>query len=485
MPITYNPDTNTITVVGTKNEEPYTFEDIFQADQQNGWGKFAKLSEKVYKTTAKLQFGDGSTDTLFEEKGTTLVIENTASKVNDVIVLFKAKCNAKFGEYIYVEDADDYEVKNGVMFLIRETNYDLAHFKIDSGSDVEFYGCSFYRTEDSKENLQVRGYVKKFIGCTFNIGTNMIQNATVRNCLYNGGGVAEFINSDIRGLTAISHRDYLVWAGANPITVRNGTFIVSDRLLDTRIKKGQINKFINCKSNRWVVRWLLSEGDESGETQRIYVVRFKVTDADGNPLMSRIVKVYNRNGDLVAELQTDENGLTEEVEILYAKLVNPYSDGQWHTFYDEDWEYFNPFTVEVWYGSELEYGGILTGLDVDSTYIQVTVKPSSVTLDDVISEIQAHRNAVEPYIDEKISTRASQSSVDSLANQLSTHDTDIKAELDEVKVSLDDIKGEGFSSSADSLAKIREKVESITTDADSIKDKIKKLDAKVTALRFL
>jgi len=381
MPITYNPDTNTITIIGTKNGNPYTFEDIYQADQQNGWNKFIKLSEGVYKTTAKLQFGDGTTETLFEEKGTTIVMENTASKTNDIIVRFKAKCNAKFGEYTYIEDADDYEVKNGVIFLIRETNYDLAHFTIDDGSNVEFYGCGFYRTVDSKEHLQVRGYVKKFIGCAFNIGTNMIQNAVVRNCLYNGGGVAEYINSDIRGLTAISYVGYLVWAGANPIEVRNGTFIVSNRLLDTRIKKGQINRFINCKSNRWVVRWLLLEGEESGETQRIYAVRFKVTDVNGNPLMSRIVKVHNRNGDLVAELQTDENGFTPEVEILYAKLVNPYSDGQWHTFYEDDWEYFNPFIVEVWYGSELEYRGILTDLDVDSTYIQITVKPSSITLD--------------------------------------------------------------------------------------------------------
>jgi len=390
MPITYNPDTNTITIVGTKDGQPYCFEDIYQADVNNGWNKFTKLSECVYKTTAKLQFGDGSTETLFEEKGTTLVIENTASQTNDIIVRFKAKCNAKFGEYTYIEGADDYEVKNGVIILIREINYDLAHFTIDSGSNVEFYGCSFYKTEDSKEHLQIRGYVKKFVGCVFNIGTNMIQNAIVRNCLYNGGGVAEYMNSDIRGLTAISYISYLIWAGANPIEVRNGAFVVSDRLLDTRIKKGQINRFINCKSNRWVVRWLLFEDQESGETQRIYAVRFKVTDVNGNPLMSRIVKVYNRNGDLVAELQTDENGLTEEVEILYAKLTNPYSDGKWHTFDEDDWEYFNPYVVEIWYGSELEYKGILTELDVDSTFIQITVKPSSLTLNDVIKEIKKH-----------------------------------------------------------------------------------------------
>jgi len=390
MPITYDPDTNTITIVGTKDGQPYTFEDIYQADVNNGWNKFTKLSEGVYKTTAKLCYGDGSTETLFEEKGTTLVIENTASQTNDIIVRFKAKCTTTFGESLYIEDVDDYEVKNGVIFLIRETNYDLAHFTIDSGSNVEFYGCAFYRTKDSKELLEIRGYVKKFVGCVFNIGTNIIRNATVRNCLYNSGRVAEYINSDIVGLVAISYLDYLVWAGANPIEVKNGTFIVSNRLLDTQIKQGQINKFINCKSNRWVVRWLLYEDQESGETQRIYAVRFKVTDVNGNPLANREIKVYDRNGNKVAEAVTDSNGLTDEVEILYAKLTNPYSDGQWHTFDEDDWEYFNPFTIEVYYGNELEYKGILTELDVDSTFIQITVKPSSLTLNDVIKEIKKH-----------------------------------------------------------------------------------------------
>ena len=390
MPITYNPDTNTITIVGTKDGQPYTFEDIYQADVNNGWNKFTKLSECVYKTTAKLCYGDGSTETLFEEKGTTLVIENTASQINDVIVRFKANCNAKFGEYTYIEDVDDYEVKNGVMFFIRETNYDLAHFTIDNGSNVEFYGCAFYRTKDSKETLQVRDYVKKLIGCVFNIDTSMIRNATVRNCLYNSGRVAEFINSDIVGLVAISYLDNLVWAGANPITVRNGTFIVSNRLLDTQIKQGQINKFINCKSNKWTVSWLTWEGDISGETQRIYAVRFKVTDVNGNPLANRTVKVYDKNGNKIAEVTTDKNGLTVEVEILYAKLVNPYSDGQWHTFDEDDWEYFNPYVVEVWYGSELEYKGIITELDVDSTFIQIVTNPSKLTLDDVIKEIKKH-----------------------------------------------------------------------------------------------
>jgi len=387
MPITYDPDTNTIVITGTKNGNPYSFEDIWQADVNNGWGKFLKLSECVYKTTAKLRFGDGSTETWFEEKGTTLIIENIASKINDLIVQFKANCNAKFGEYTYVEDVDDYEVKNGVIFLIRETNYDLAHIRADKNSDVEFYGCAFYRTKDSKETPQIRGYVKKFVGCVFNIGTNIIRNATVRNCLYNGGLVAEYINSDVRGLTAVSYLDYLVWAGANPIEVRNGVFIVSNRLLDTQIKQGQINKFINCKSNKWTVRWLTREGDISGETQRIYAVRFKVTDVNGNPLANRVVKVYDKNGNLIVETTTDSNGLTPEVEILYAKLTNPYADNTWHEFTDEDWEYFNPYVLEVWYNNELEHKGTITELDVESTFIQITAVPLTASFDNVANKL--------------------------------------------------------------------------------------------------
>jgi len=390
MPITYNPDTNTITIVGTKDGQPYTFEDIYQADVNNGWNKFTKLSEGVYKTTAKLQFGDGSTETWFEEKGTTLVIENTASKDWDAVVMFKANCKAQFGEYALVNG--EKVVYNGVTFVLSEFNYSDAGISLYEGCDVKFYACRLHITKNSKR-WRFGNYAKEFIGGVITCYVTGFVNATIENVLVTGiyGHFSGIRNTVVNNVVFISKMGYCVYSGNTSQQYTNCTFTTTGSLASiSNLQQPNIIKFINCKANKWSVSWYLAEGSVSGELHRIYAVRFKVTDVNGNPLMSRIVKVYNRNGDLVAELQTDENGLTEEVEILYAKLTNPYSDGKWHTFDEDDWEYFNPYVVEVWYGSELEYKGILTELDVDSTFIQITVKPSSLTLNDVIKEIKKH-----------------------------------------------------------------------------------------------
>ena len=388
MPITYDPDTNTITIVGTKDGQPYTFEDIYQADVNNGWNKFTKLSEGVYKTTAKLCFGDGSTETWFEEKGTTLVIENTASKDWDTIITFKANCNATFGEAIEINGVK--VVKNGVGFQFRETAYNQSTIDCTNDSNVVFYACKFKKLKDCKM-CSVGGYVKSLEGCEFEIYVRNPQGSILANNIFVGeyGHISTPVNTQIYNNTFITTMDKAIFSTNATLEIKSIVTTTSDRLIDLyRLQSPNIVKLINCKAMNWKVNWYLESGDVSGELQRVYAVVFKVTDVNGNPLSGRTIKVYDKNGNLIVETTTDSNGLTPEVEILYAKLVNPYSDGQWHTFDEDDWEYFNPYVVEVWYGSELEYKGILTDLDVESTFIQITVKPSSFTINDLANKIE-------------------------------------------------------------------------------------------------
>jgi len=388
MPITYDPDTNTITIVGTKDGQPYCFEDIYQADVNNGWNKFTKLSEGVYKTTAKLQFGDGSTETLFKEKGTTLIIENTASKDWDTIITFKANCNATFGEYEKVDTAK--LTKNGVEFQLRETNYSASTIMHEINSCVCYYGCKFKWLKSSNW-LRIVGSVHEIIGSLSEIIFVAFNNTKIIKTILigEGGKFSGGVNLQVEDVLINTTQDSAFYISNSSYTFKKLAINAKDHLADVyKLQSPNVVKFVNCKAMNWVIRWILDSGQVSGELQRVYAVVFKVTDVNGNPLMSRIVKVYNRNGDLVAELQTDSNGLTDEVEILYAKLTNPYADNTWHTFTDEDWEYFNPFTIEVYYGNELEYRGVITDLDVESTFIQITVKPSSLTINDLANKIE-------------------------------------------------------------------------------------------------
>ena len=383
MPITYDPDTNTIMVVGGTEDNPYTFEDIYNADQANGWGVFTKLSEGVYKTTAKLQFGDGATETWFAEKGTVLIIDHVATKDWDTVVLFKANCNAQFGEESLINL--DSVVYKGVTFLFYDTVYGNSIIDHKEGSNVKYYGCRFVELSGSKM-FRVHNYIKELNTCfidtyLFNPKNTNIYNVTVAGV---NGHVSSPENCIIKGLIIKTQMAYGIWIVNKNINIVNADITTTDRLASVyRLQSPNVVKFINCKPYNWKVKWYLASGQVSGELQRIYACKFKITDVDGNPLPSRTIKVYDKNGNIIAEVITDENGLTDETEILYAKLVNPYADDTWHEFGDEDWEYFNPFTVEVWYANELEYKGILTDLDVESTFIQITAKPSSFTLDDI------------------------------------------------------------------------------------------------------
>jgi len=92
-------------------------------------------------------------------------------------------------------------------------------------------------------------------------------------------------------------------------------------------------------------------------------------------------------------------------------------------------------------------------------------------LDDVKDRVKAN-------LDEKVSTRASQTSVDNLSSQLSQHDSDIKGELGK-------IKGVGFDETTDSLEKIRDRIDEVSSSTEDVKKEIKKHDTKVTALKFI
>ena len=388
MPITYDSATNTITIVGTKDGQPYTFEDIYQADVNNGWGKFTKLSEGVYKTTAKLQFGNGTTETLFEDKAVTLIIDNVSDVNSDDVFLFKANANVVFGEKATSTDGfDNYQY--GCTFVIHNTLVFEWNFKAEEGSNVCLYNCA---VKILANRCNIKGYFKEIKACQFETLVRDLNGTVFEyNVITGSRGYLENIaeNVTVNDVFIKTTVEQMVWCVNNNAKFTNIRGSSANRLANVyRLQSPNIAKFVNCKPHNWKVNWYLAEGDISGEIQRVYAVVFKVTDVNGNPLANREIKVYDKNGNKVAEAVTNSNGLTPEVEILYAKLTNPYADNTWHTFTDDDWEYFNPFTVEVYYGNELEYKGIITELNADMLEIPITAKPSSVTLNDIMNKIE-------------------------------------------------------------------------------------------------
>jgi len=391
MPITYNSETNTVTVVGYSESSPCTFEDIYNASVSNGWNIAEKVDEHTYIFKAKIQIGDGETWTYFADKEKTIIF------TSDVVLdyheaVIKVKRHAYF--WIGRGDEDTRTGYRGCIFNVCDVifnNYAYVIFS-ENESDIRLYGSTIVNVRSGyRHNLWLEGSVNRVWTCEVKGGGSGIHPSEkldvnelrVEDCqqgwVYGYNPVYPITNIDIE------HNDIGVYFYANQVyNLRNARFMGNNITIHV-LDLSAVAKLTNCKADSWTVQWG-GTSTEDAAIERLYAVKFKVTDVNGNPLENRVVKVYDKDGNLVAEALTDSSGLTDEIEILYAKLTSPEGDGGTYIFHDEDWEYFNPFTVEVWYGNELEYRGILTELNVESTFIQLTVKPSTRTIDDVYNE---------------------------------------------------------------------------------------------------
>lgn len=397
MPITYNPDTNTIVITGGTASEPLTFEDIYNADVANNWGVFTKVDEKTYKSTAKLQFGDGVTETYFEESGSTLIMDGVAQSNGDKLIVFKALTHATFGEKVMNDGAETGQ--DGVLFVFREPTYNYARMSFEEGADVKFYGCVF-KTEYPCNAVLLEYFSGVMLGCYVELRMYNPRNATLKWLVLANryGQINSPENCVMEHIRLITAYYVALIVRDTDLVFRNVECHGIERLANVwYLSKPHVVKFVDCYTTNWEIHWNLPEGNESGELLWCYTIRFKLMDKDGNPLSGRTVRIYDKDGTLLAELTTDENGLTGPCELVYRRLVNPYADGEWHVFYEEDWETFAPYTIEVWHGNEQEWRGRLEDVGITEKPITITYWPPSETLDRLLSELEAHR-AVEPDI---------------------------------------------------------------------------------------
>ncbi|MCK4497055.1 MAG: hypothetical protein KAU24_02605, partial [Candidatus Aenigmarchaeota archaeon] len=93
--ITYDPETDTITIVGNgtycSESNPCSLEDIYRADQQNGWNRIIKI-DHYYSFNPRIVFGDGTNETWVTSE-----LEQMTIKKPWII---KNNATLKFGELI-------------------------------------------------------------------------------------------------------------------------------------------------------------------------------------------------------------------------------------------------------------------------------------------------------------------------------------------------------------------------------------------------
>jgi len=385
--ITYDSETNTITVVGGSEDSPYTFEDIYQADVNGGWGKVKKQGEREYFLSANLQIGDGSTSTVFKETQKAIEI-NGEFKVKEESI-------AQFGEW-------DGHAKNGCYIYFAKLHTSLVYY--DVFGTLKLYGCIlFAKKQGTTQRIYIRARggattdYRESIFCDFrglrflNTDAN-VQDVKIRNVLY-----GYYVDSPL------AHK----WSGVFTdktlsVAYTYGTIIIYN-LETPRIEMYGSTSTLHLILVDAVNIIKPTIGSSNDECQLIYkyTTIIKVMDKDGNTIKDATVQIIDKDGNVVDTQLTDDDGM------IKAEITSRRYYGQ-----DETLDIRTPHTIKI------EKDGYKTVEFIETIdkpiNIEICLNPETISMSDILNELQEHRNTVEPKIDTTISSRASQDSVNAI-----------------------------------------------------------------------
>lgn len=323
MPITYDPGTNTITVIGFSEASPCTFEDIYNASVTNGWGVVEKPTDDTYVIRAKIQIGDGTTWTYFADR------EKTVIFTSDVVLDYHERAiYVTRHAYFWIGEGDESTRTGhrGCVFDGRDMtlNSRCGFVDADSESDVRLYGCVFIagRYETLIAVINLKGDV-----------------ARVWDCYVEGGGTGVYPTPNLdMNSTTILDCSFGIGYGYQPaypftnivVMYSNsaGVYFYSTQaynLFNTRFAKNHVAihtfdlrtaaRLTDCEADEWTMNWGGSP-TEDAKIERAYTFKVKVTDKDGNPIENALVELYDKNDNLVFAELTDSNGEISEHSIV-------------------------------------------------------------------------------------------------------------------------------------------------------------------------
>lgn len=328
MPITYNPSTNTITVVGFSEASPCTFEDIYQADVANGWGVVHKQNDIQYTIDAKLRIGDGSIETWFKDTNKHVVI---TPATNDA---FFVANNAVFqlGE----KDANG-NPYNGCDFRVPNYEGDSAFYGYDNGAwrlydSIIYYPAFLY--------LWSRGAVPpthEIIGCRFIkfMGMRIAgENSVIKRCVFHAdsetwsmiGLTFKGTLKEVSDLFSYKMMYGIYWSpqfGLSDAVVRGLRVRNCQYAIRVYGEYGTYSMYlIDPDIDNWNIKWEAMSSD-ANKIYRQYTFKVKVIDKDGNPISGAVVEVWDKFDNKVVTAMTGSDGYIPEQIITYGYYAYP------------------------------------------------------------------------------------------------------------------------------------------------------------------
>ena len=305
MGISYDPGVNRIIVTGYSEDSPCSFEDIYQADVNGGWGVVNKQGNNQYEFRCKLQIGDGTTETwlIDTKKAISFTLIDNFIDIKNYghlrcgEVISESKRTSKDGCYFYSSAPATkkliYVETYGTLELYSSLINSKAYLQICSSEINKIWNsiitgpyCSGYPIP------QVNIYNVLWSSAHYGIQISPINasDVTIANCYYS------------MYLKAI-HSNYYI-----------SNFKMIDETYSFRTYNFKGNLYAIDTDCKWTFYWGYGS---SGKVYRQYSLNLKVTDEDGNPIPNASVKIWDKNNNLVVNETTDVNGQIPEQILNY------------------------------------------------------------------------------------------------------------------------------------------------------------------------
>jgi len=362
MPITYNPSTNIITVTGFSSSDPCTFEDIYQADVNNGWGVVSKQEEQ-YIINCGLVIGDGTTSTWFfdSEKQALFKVANVPIEGT---TRYKATCLVK--SYANMKLGLEYDITNRIGWKGCHLKLDVsdAFGLIAQGSgNLYLYNCCLHASHAYGNGSNSWGGHN---------GQLVVWDSTINGGLYiatphhdlnratphhegHGNGYLVSLSSvtidnpRVFGCYGTYNGAFVFFKGSGiSVTVKNSYARNNQHFIVEWGVYGYGNRyFINADTDTWEILWTAKS---DSIIYRQYTFDLQCLKKDGSGYSGLSVKIYDVDGNLVVDTLTDSEGKIPQQVITYG-------------YYDYDNRpnivLKTPHRIKIYEGENLIYTGLV------------------------------------------------------------------------------------------------------------------------------
>lgn len=326
--ITYNPTTNIITVIGGTTSNPVTFEDIYQADIANGWGKIIKQNTN-FLIYSKINFGDGTTETYFNDTYKQINFNSGILTANAqyLMKVFRL-ATVTFGLPVYGLE-NGYA---GCQFISTQSYY--GNFIICDGFYNFEYGSWVYKTYDD-----IKIYL---FGCSFK-GYNSelwVQGFNIFDCQFDstaylhtsihwsGAKINNIISSRTTALVRRPWEDmtynnifgttsaygYGVWFQGASGTIKN---IQCSKYYKSIVMSNVVSDchMVNCIfNNGWIILW---DGTNTGKIYREYEFDLIVLNGEITDFVEGETVTLSKNDIILGTWTTNETGQIPTQTLTY------------------------------------------------------------------------------------------------------------------------------------------------------------------------